>query len=173
MARRIAAGQQLFCMCMQDRVAANGRITALTETPDIEQQYPLSCYVRPHLRGEVKSGGLNTGKIALMLTADVSKSPLKGRRQFKSPHRLYWQYGKAGRCHGVGYYAHYTMTTQYLESIKQKLARYGWEPSVSTTYKRQLAFMEQHLEASGTSKDLRVHPWCIRPPASECDATIE
>ena len=43
---RIAAGQQLFCLCMQDRMAANGKVTAIAKAPAIELQYPHACYVR-------------------------------------------------------------------------------------------------------------------------------
>ena len=170
--QRIALGQQLFCMCMRDQMASTGRVSPLALEPSIQEQYPLGCYIRPHLRGAnggVRTiGGTNTGKIALML---VASSPTKGRRVFKSPHSLFFQFGKEGRCHTVGHFAHYSMTTQYVEAIRQKLKRFQWADAVRNDYTRQLAFLEQHALPGA---DLRRHPWCAAPPEeSACERAIE
>lgn len=169
MPQRIAAGQQLFCMCMQDRLASSGRVTTLLNAPGIDQQYPLACYVRQNLRPPTFRQ-MSTAKIALML---VSSSPERGRRQFKSPHRLSWQFGKMGRCHVVGKFAHFTMTTQYVESIQHKLRSFSWVANVRAEYERQLQFLEEHLAERPGSPDLRSHPWCVRPPrGDECTTEL-
>ena len=100
-----------------------------------------------------------TTKIALLRVASYTagKSPSM-RRQFKTSHRIYNQYGRA-RCTSIGEFAHFTMTDAYLQAIRHKLSlgTRHWPHTMHRDYRRQLAFL------SNNSVDLRRHPWCSTP----------
>ena len=166
---RIARGDrgfgnaQVFCACMEDRVAASGRVTPLRDAPAIESQYPRPCYMRRNLAAH-----MNTRKVTLF---QVAARPTKGRRQYNSPHKLAYMSGKAGRCNPIGAFAHYTMTTQYVGAIEHKLKSFGWPASVLNDYQTQLRFLKEHAEGDG-GKSALDHKWCrTKPPLSPfvCD----
>ncbi|KAL1496217.1 hypothetical protein AB1Y20_016180 [Prymnesium parvum] len=138
----IQKGYQVFCACMEDWVAGNGKVTTLKPGINISHQYPTSCgSVRKH----ISSVSITTSKVVLLKVAGGEKS---SARQFKTPHRLYWMYGKRGRCYMVPPFRHYTMTTQYADGIRHKLRNYNWTDTTRSTYVLQLTLLEAYFEDS-------------------------
>ena len=155
------ATHDLWCADMVDRFAADGKVRAVLPRVEIAQQFPAVCWVRQHLRGDTAIGGadMQTAKIALMRVAPQGKGK---KRSFKSSHRLFDQYGKHGRCRGLGFFAHYSMTQDALNFTERKKGlAYSSNRFQKADYGRMTTFMRRHLP--GTPYDARDHPWCLPP----------
>jgi len=121
MQRRIAERKTTFCADMEDRVAQSRRAVELREAPPIDEQFPVRCRIRqslrprgqrpttqhvkvpesipyPHGTESIGQRPTTTEKITLFLASPAGRP----HRQYKSPHRLFSQYGKLGRCKSTG-----------------------------------------------------------------------
>ncbi|EOD19323.1 hypothetical protein EMIHUDRAFT_444913 [Emiliania huxleyi CCMP1516] len=136
MQRRIAERKTTFCADMEDRVAQSRRAVELREAPPIDEQFPVRCRIRQSLRSRGQRP-ITTEKITLFLASPAGRP----HRQYKSPHRLFSQYGKLGRCNNTGSFSHYTATTMYVQAIEKKLRNFRWNPTVEMDYRSQLKLL--------------------------------
>ena len=156
---------ELYCAEMQDRLAMSGQITPIAAYPSLEEQYPLACYLRQHYWQHVPQPPLS--KIVLMKAfAAAAGQP----RALLDSHHLTTFKRWGMRCRALGYFHHYTLTREALQTLVSiKLDRrhqYAKDPASNDLYATTRRFLEAHREHTAARRprsDAREHAWCQLP----------
>ena len=165
-----------WCAMMRDRLAPDGKLARVELQPSLAEQFPHLCYVRQHLRPMstqkpilVRVATLPTGgrkraaatsshgrKYGSRVAGKREPSAVEHRAWFDGPHVLRSLDTNATYdrpCPIVGYFSHFTMTTQQREILRRKMG-YG-NHYTRKDYEKIHSFMNL-----AETHDVRHHAWC-------------
>lgn len=125
------------CATFRDRLAATGRVASLKYAPSIEEQFPLECNLRAHLRGmrtqkhtllDPYWAGFAARPVHFLTSHQLGWGDIVGIRG--GNHTYYQPYGNCLAHHKLSPYqiAHYTMTTTQRDLALEKAS--NWSPSI-------------------------------------------